>query len=229
MRKALGILFAGLWLACAACSGIPKDAKHVTVSLEKIDCADCGDEIVSDLRSRPGVYDAQFDKKAAEIKVVASPEFDVLGTVKQLAANEGFDAVLGEGKGQYIPHAPFPPGSDAQTVVSDGRDVADLTALLVKGKTTVVDFSAIWCRPCRKIDEYMATALATRKEIAYRRLDIDDWDSPLARRHLKEIPQLPYVIVYGPSGEKIDAIVGVDLPRLQKAIEKAAPAAAPAP
>jgi len=45
----------------------------VTISLEKVDCADCGDEIVADLRARPGVYDAQFDKKKAEVQVVASP------------------------------------------------------------------------------------------------------------------------------------------------------------
>lgn len=223
MRPVVGILFAGIVLGSTACSGIPKDAKHVTVSLEKIDCADCGDEIVSDLRGRPGVYDAQFDKKAAEIKVVASPEFDVLGTVKQLAANEGFDVVLGEGKGRYIPHVPFPDGSDAQTVVEDGRDVPDLKALLVQGKTTIVDFSGIWCKPCRKVDEYMAGALVTHKEIAYRRLDIGDWDSPLAKHYLKEVPQLPYVIVFGPKGEKIDEIVGVDLSRLEKAIAKAAP------
>lgn len=225
MRPVVGILFAAMVLGSAACSGVPKDAKHVTVSLEKIDCADCGDEIVSDLRGRPGVYDAQFDKMAAEIRVVASPEFDVLGTVKQLAANEGFDAVLGEGKGKYIPHAPFPEGADAQTVIDDGRDIADLATIVVKGKATVVDFSAIWCRPCRKIDEFMSAALATHKDIAYRRLDVRDWDSPLARHHLKDVPQLPYVIVYSSKGEKVDTIVGVDLPRLQKAIDKAVPAA----
>lgn len=225
MRRATGILtlcLAGLF--SAACGGIPRDAKHVTVSLAKIDCADCGDVIVTDLRGRPGVYDAHFDRKAAEVRVVASPEFDVIGAVKQLAAAEGFDAVLGEGKGNYIPHAPFPEGADAQTVVEDGRDVPDLAALLVKGKTTVVDFSGLWCRPCRKIDQYMVTALATRKELAYRRLDIGDWESPLAKHYLKDVPQLPYVIVYGPDGAKIDTIVGVDLPRLEKAIAKASPA-----
>ena len=226
MRRATGIFsLVVAALLCAACAGAPRDVKRVTISLEKIDCADCGDAIVTDLRGRPGVYEAQFDRKAAEVRVVASPEFDVLGTVKQLAAAEGFDAVLGEGKGQYLAHAPFPEGSDAQTVVEDGRDVPDIAALVVKGKTTVIDFSGIWCRPCRKIDQYMVTALATRKELAYRRLDIGDWESPLAKHYLKDVPQLPYVIVYGPDGAKVDTIVGVDLPRLQKAIEKASPAA----
>jgi thiol-disulfide isomerase/thioredoxin len=216
------MLLLAIGLLSAACSGVPKDAKHVTVSLDKIDCADCGEEIVTDLRGRPGVYDAKFDKRAAEVQVVASPEFDVLGTVKQLAANQGFEAVLGEGKGKYLAHAPFPEGSDAQTVVEDGRDVKDLASLAVKGKTTIVDFSGIWCRPCRKIDEHMVTVLAARKDVAYRRLDIGDWDSPLAKHYLAAIPQLPYVVVYGPKGDKVDEIVGVDLPRLDKAIAKAA-------
>jgi hypothetical protein len=223
MRSTTTILLA-LGSLVAACSGAPKDAKHVTVSLEKIDCADCGDEIVTDLRERPGIYDVTFDKKRAEVKVVASPEFDVLGAVKQLAASEGFSAVLGEGKGRYLERATFPEGADAKTVIEDGRDVADLKTIVVMGKTTVVDFSGIWCRPCRKIDEHMATVLGARKDVAYRRLDIGDWDSPLARHYLKDVPQLPYVIVYGPKGEKVDAITGVDLKRLDRAIAKAAPA-----
>lgn len=223
MLRATTLLLATAALFGVACSGVPKDAKHVTISLEKVDCADCGEEIVTDLRGRPGVYEAEFDKKAAEVRVVASPTFDVYGTVKQLAANEGFDAVLGEGKGQYVPHIPFPAGADAQTVVENGRDAPDLKAFLVKGKTTVIDFSGVWCRPCRKIDEYMVKALAARPELAYRRLDIGDWDSPLSKRYLKDVPQLPYVIVYGPAGEKVDEIVGVDLARLEKAIAKVAP------
>jgi thiol-disulfide isomerase/thioredoxin len=219
IRVSIGLLVA---LITAACGGVPKDAKHVTVSLEMVDCAECGDAIVANLRERPGVYEATFDKKRAEVQIVASPELDVLTAVKQLAATEGFQAALGEGKGKYLARPAFPEGADAQTVVEDGRDVPDLTTLLVKGKTTVIDFSGIWCRPCRKIDEHMVKVLGDKKDIAYRRLDIGDWDSPLAQRYLKEVPQLPYVIVYGPSGEKVDTIIGVDLDRLDKAIAKGA-------
>jgi thiol-disulfide isomerase/thioredoxin len=220
MRRLTSVLLLALGALAASCGGVPKDAKSVTVSLDRIDCADCGDEIVSDLRQRPGVYDAQFDKKRAEIRVVAADGFDVLGTVKQLAAAEGFSAVLGEGKGNYLARPAFPEGADAKTVVEDGRDVADLKTLLVKGKTTVVDFSGIWCRPCRQIDDHMSKVLAEKKDVAYRRLDIGDWDSPLAKHYLQDIPQLPYVIVYGATGEKVDVIVGVDLARLDKAIAK---------
>lgn len=222
MRRTWAIFVAALTLFSAACGGVPKDAKHVTVSLDMIDCAECGDEIVTDLRSRPGVYDAQFDKRRAEVRVVASPTFDVYAAVKQLAASEGFSAVLGEGQGKYIAHDAFPEGADAKTVIEGGHDLPDLATILVKGKTTVVDFSGIWCKPCREIDKHMVVVLGTHKEIAYRRLDIGDWDSALAKRYLKDVPQLPYVIVYGPNGDKIDSIVGVDLARLDKAIAKAA-------
>ena len=45
--------FAFTMLALAACSGakaIPSDAQTAVVSLTRIDCADCGDQIVADLR-----------------------------------------------------------------------------------------------------------------------------------------------------------------------------------
>src|SRR5690606_34525750 len=89
-------------LALAACGAQPLPGARTTViSLQKIDCAECGHEIVSDLRQRPGVYDASFDRRRAEISVTASSAFDVYGTVKQLAANEGYEALLGGGKGLY--------------------------------------------------------------------------------------------------------------------------------
>jgi thiol-disulfide isomerase/thioredoxin len=195
------------------------------VSLRKIDCASCGDEIVSDLRARPGVYTAKFDRRRAEIRVTASPTFDVFVTVKQLAANEGFEAILGGGKGLYLEWAKFPEGADVQTISKNGDDVPSLAPYLAPGKVTVVDFSAIWCEPCRKVDEHMAQVLSRRGDIAYRKFDIGDWDTPLAQRYLKSVPQLPYVIVYGVDGEQVDAISGVSTSRLDAAIARGAAAA----
>jgi thiol-disulfide isomerase/thioredoxin len=215
-----------LWLglSVAACGGpqVPSDAKSTVISLAKIDCAECGDEIVGDLRQRPGVYDAKFDKRKAEITVVASPSFDVYTEVKRLAANEGFEALLGRGKGVYLGWAEFPEGADVATVVRDGVDVPQLESVLVKGKVTVVDFSATWCSPCRKVDAHMVGVLGARKDVAYRRLEIGDWDTPLARRYLQGVPSLPHVIVYGPDGQKVEAITGLDLPRLDAAIARGA-------
>lgn len=220
LASKLALCFALVGTACAAAP--PTDAQRVTVSLEKVDCADCGDEIVQDLRNRPGVYEARFDRKKAEIFVIASPSFDVLTIVRQLAAAEGFSAILGEGKGTYLERATFPEGADAKTVVEDGSDLPALEAILAKDKPTVVDFSAIWCRPCRKVDEHMAEVFKGRNDIAYRRLDISDWDSPLAKHYLTEVSQLPFVIVFDAKSKEVDRIMGLDLARLDQAISKAA-------
>ena len=205
---------------------MPDDARTTVVSLRRIDCADCGTAIIDDVRNRPGVYDARFDRRKAEIVVVASPSFDVFTAVRNLAANEGFEAMLGAGQGLYLEGAKFPEGADMQTVVKDGVDVPDLTPILAKGKVTVVDFSALWCEPCRKVDEHMAKVLTGRTDVAYRRLEIGDWDTPLAKRYLKNASQLPHVIVFGAAGEKVGEISGLDLAALDVAIAKGAPAAA---
>lgn len=218
-------------LLATACGGsqVPADARTTVVSLRNLDCADCGTEIIEDMRKRPGVYDAKFDRRRAEIVVVASPSFDVFTTVKTLAANEGFEAMLGGGQGLYLEGAKFPEGADARTIVKDGVDVPDLTPHLAQGKVTVVDFSALWCEPCRKVDEHMAKVLAGRGDVAYRRLEIGDWDTPLAKRYLKNASQLPHVIVFDAKGEKIGEISGLNLAALDVAIAKGAPPAAERP
>ena len=180
----------------------------MVVSLQRIDCSDCGDEMVTDLRARPGVYSAAFDKQRAEVSVVASPSFDVLTTVRQLAARQGFEAMLGAGQGQYLERPKFPEGADVKSVSNGGVDVPDLAPMLVKGKVTVFDFTATWCRPCRQIDEHMVGVLGARTDVAYRRLEIGDWDTPLAKHYLKAVPQLPYIIVFDAAGAKVTAFSG---------------------
>lgn len=213
----------GTLLTLAACGGqqIPKDARKTVVSLDKIDCSDCGDEIVADMRTRPGVYDAQFDRKRAEVVVVAAPTFDVFTEVRKLAAQDGFEAILGAGQGRYLEHLPFPEGADVVTVIKDGSDVADIQPHLAAGKVTIVDFSATWCGPCRKVDEHMVKVFTARNDLAYRRFDIVEWDSPLAKHYLANVPQLPYVVVYDKQGKPIDRITGLDLARIDKAIATA--------
>lgn len=222
MRSALAL---SSLLCLAACGGVepaPEGARTTVVSLRKIDCEECGAELVADLRERPGVYSAAFDRRRAEISVTASRSFDVAGTVKRLAADEGFEAVLGGGKGEYLGWATYPEGADARTIAEGGADIPDLGAQVVRGKVTVIDFAASWCMPCRKLDAHMAKVLEARQDVAYRKLDIVDWETPLARRYLKQVSKLPYVIVYDTSGAQVDAIAGLAIDKLDVAIERGA-------
>ncbi len=217
-------LAAALALTLAACGGaqVPKDARTTVLSFDNLDCSDCGHELAEKLGKKPGVYRTKFDNRTAELTVVAAPSFDVLGTAKGLAQGEEYRLELGAGKGHYIAWTKPPEGIDVQTVAKDGADVPDLLPHLVRGKVTVIDFGAIWCDPCRKLDDHMLATLQKRDDVAYRKLDIGDWDTPLAQRYLKNVPALPYVLVFGKNGEKVDSIAGLDLARLDAAIGKGA-------
>ena len=205
-----------------ACGGAPiiPGIRTTVVSLVKIDCSDCGAQIVADLRERPGVYQARFDRRTAEVSVVASPGFDVLTAVRVGAARRGFDVLLSAGLGRYGDPPRFPDGADVRIIARGGEDVPNLDALLVRGKVTVLDFSASWCSPCRIIDEHMFAVLRTRNDVAYRRLEVGDWTTPLAQRYLKGVLRLPYVVVYGPSGAKLSSFEGVNLPGVDTAIAR---------
>jgi thiol-disulfide isomerase/thioredoxin len=210
--------------AVGACGGaqIPADARTTVLSLDHLDCGDCGDKLATKLRERPGVYRASFDKRRAELAVVAAPAFDSLTEAKALSTGEEYALVLGAGKGRYLDWAKAPDGADVVAIAKDGEDVPDLAPHLVRGKVTVIDFSAIWCEPCRKLDEHMMATIAKRPDVAYRKLDIGDWDTPLAKRYLKGIPELPYVIVYNKAGQRVDAVSGLNVAKLDAAIDRGA-------
>mgnify|MGYP003345493865 CR=1 FL=1 len=47
---------------------------------------------------------------------------------------------------------------------------------------------------------------------------IVDWDTPVARHYLADVAGLPYVVVYGKDGKRLDAIALLDLERLRKVV-----------
>lgn len=210
-------------LSCApagAPTEVPASASTTVISLQGIDCESCGSRVIEALEPRPGFYAASFDRVRAEVTVqydaAKAKPADFVAVIGQL----GYVGIEGAGQGAYVPEAEFATGLDVAKVSEPGQAVV-LRDHLVAGKVTVFDFYAVWCEPCRKVDEHMNEVLAAHPDVALRKIDIVDWDSDAAKQHLTSAPDLPYVVVFGRSGKQVAAISGLHLPELDAAIEKA--------
>lgn len=218
-----GLLLLLSGAAACASGGIPSDAKTTVISFPDLDCSDCGEDMARALIAQDGVYKTSFDKRRAELSVVADPKLDALALAQtKKPADEAWHMVLGAGKGKYLPWEKPKEGSDVVQVAVDGADVPDLAPHLAKGKTTIVDFSAPWCEPCRTLDAHVLKLVAERPDLAYRKLDVGDWDTPLGARYLKGVKELPYVLVFDASGKQVESLSGLDLAKLDAALKKAA-------
>ena len=54
--------------------------------------------------------------------------------------------------------------------------------------------------------------------MAVRKIDVVSWSSPVAKQHLRGVPQLPYVVIYDKQGKEVDRFSGLDLDRLWRSI-----------
>jgi thiol-disulfide isomerase/thioredoxin len=82
--------------------------------------------------------------------------------------------------------------------VVQGGEAVDLTP--VPGKWTVFDFWASWCEACKGLDAHLRELDAQRPSLAVRRVNIVDFDSPIALRELKGVTQLPHIRIVRPGG-----------------------------
>lgn len=200
----------------------PEDASlpsSVVISLRDITCQSCGASVVKLLQRKRGVEAAEFDRDSAEIVVSYDPSSIEPEDLTTAIREAGYDSVVGAGRGSYAAAQEFAPGLDVEWISRAGEEV-DIEAHLVPGKVTVFDFSAVWCGPCREVDEAMHTILESSSTVALRKINVVDWSSPVAQEYLQKVGGLPYVVVYATNGRRVEAIEGLNLKRLRRAIEK---------
>lgn len=82
----------------------------------------------------------------------------------------------------------------------------DVKSLVVKGKTTLIDFYSRYCPPCMRLAPIMARLADKRPDLALVKVNINrlefvgiDWSSPLAQQY--QIRQVPYFMIFSPQGK----------------------------
>jgi len=185
-------------------------------SIQGADCGDCGNEIKAELKKVKGVKKAEFDIHKVELTVRladAVPDETVIAAVERA----GLKALVGPGQGSYLPAEKYSEDADFAVLSPDGSAVGPLDKLRVPGKYTVFDVYADWCGPCRIVDTRLREIVASRNDVAVRKLNVVDFETPLAREMGPDFEALPYLVVFSPSGKKTE-VVGLDLARLDKAL-----------
>ena len=221
-RRVIGLVSSVL-LGIASCTPPPvtppQDTRRSVLSLRGADCASRAGRLASGLAAQGGVESARFEPDDSQLVVLANPAFDAFRAAESLKGGVSCEVVEGAGLGGPAapPHAP---AGDAKTLSTDGRDVGDLADHAEPGKITIFDFSAYWCEPCRVLETHLMAEVERRPDLAYRRLDIGERDSALAKRYLKDDAGLPYVIVFGKDRREVATIEGLDLGRVDRAIAR---------
>ena len=91
--------------------------------------------------------------------------------------------------------------------IAHGAEV-DIKEHLVKGKTTIVDFTSEYCPPCRAISPRLDALHQKRDDIAVLKVDINrpdfkgiDWRSPVAQQY--KLRSVPHFKVFDAEGKLV--------------------------
>ena len=216
MSRLIYVFLSLFFVVNSACSG-PRS--QTILSFEGLSCASCGPHTVKSLVTLDGVQEAVFNQEKVEVSIVYDPAKQSPSKLSARVKQLGYPNVVGAGQGSYASEQKAPSGADIKTLRPSDANL-DIQELVVKGRVTVIDFFAVWCGPCRVVDSVVKEMMSNSPDITYRRIDIGTWSSAISKRYLGKVPQLPYVIVFDKSGQRLDDISGLDLVRLKSAIER---------
>jgi thiol-disulfide isomerase/thioredoxin len=180
----------------AALAAFPAQAETFRFHVIGIECQLCAVPIQKALASTPGVERARVDWKKETAEVDVPPAFDKT-SLKFTLDNLGFVAVFpGETAKGF---EPLTPEALAKLDIRrfDGKRPVDEKELSAQGKTTLIDYYADWCGPCKTLELRLERYMTAHSEIALRRVDIGKWDNAAARQITRQgAAGLPYVRVY---------------------------------
>lgn len=85
-----------------------------------------------------------------------------------------------------------------------------------KSKLSIVDFYATWCGPCKAIAPVFDKLAETIPEVEFARVDVEKAED-VAQEYA--VNAMPTFIMFQ-DGEKVEAIVGADMRKILKGIQK---------
>jgi thiol-disulfide isomerase/thioredoxin len=96
----------------------------------------------------------------------------------------------------------------------------ELSRAIVPGKITVIDFWAAWCKPCKAIDATLVALAKRHDNLAVRRVEIVDVDSPATRQHLGGKVALPEVWILDQRGRRLHALRATSAAQVERSLER---------
>lgn len=106
--------------------------------------------------------------------------------------------------------------STANAPVTEIRDLPQFATFVGnQSKVSVVDFYATWCGPCKAIAPVFDALAEKVPEAQFARVDVDGAEDVAAEYGITAMP----TILFFQDGQKVDTIVGANLPKLVKLIE----------
>ena len=176
----------------------------------------CESDLQAEIKKVKGVKKFTFDRAKLQLAVTSASGLRdevILDAIKRARARcpantEGANIVAPE---NYAKEA------DVIVLSKKGESIGSLQKHLVPGKYTVFDVYADWCGPCHLVDKKLRQIMATRSDIAVRKLNLVDFNTPLVKDLGPRIRGLPYVVVFDPKGKRTD-IMGANLDRITAAL-----------
>lgn len=98
-------------------------------------------------------------------------------------------------------HSPPSEAVDVHELAKGGRSFS-LERALAPGKVTVIDFWADWCHSCSHVDARLRALAAEHPDLAVRRVEVPDFDAPVAKEHLPHARSLPELWIFDRTGKR---------------------------